>query len=30
VAEDESADVWVDVEEPGESQDAWELTGRDR
>jgi S-DNA-T family DNA segregation ATPase FtsK/SpoIIIE len=29
-APDEETDVWVDTDEPGESEDAWELTGRDR
>jgi DNA segregation ATPase FtsK/SpoIIIE, S-DNA-T family len=27
-APDEEIDVWVDTDDPGESEDAWELTGR--
>jgi len=27
-APDEETDVWVDTDDPGESEDAWELTGR--
>jgi S-DNA-T family DNA segregation ATPase FtsK/SpoIIIE len=28
--DDEDSDVWVDTTEPTESEDAWQLTGRDR
>jgi S-DNA-T family DNA segregation ATPase FtsK/SpoIIIE len=28
--DDDDSDVWVDTADPEESEDAWELTGRDR
>jgi S-DNA-T family DNA segregation ATPase FtsK/SpoIIIE len=28
--DDDDGGIWVDTDDPGESEDAWDLTGRDR